>query len=119
MTLVHQRVWTQGDKRWVSRHQGQIYQFAGPQQQKQFLNNPHLYAPLLSGFDPVRYTETGQKVAGRRQFGLYVDEPGPIALFADEAALQKFHANSAYYFNVIRQAQMPQELQGGHTDIIR
>ena len=63
------------------------------------------------------YAETGQKVPGRREFGLYVDEPGPIALFADEAALQKFHEHSAYYFNVIRQAQMPQRPQGGHIPL--
>ncbi len=38
VTLVHQRGWMQGDKRWGAQHQGQIYLFAGPQQQQQFLN---------------------------------------------------------------------------------
>lgn len=112
VTLVQNRVWTPGDKKWGAIHDGRTYLFAGPEQQKQFLANPHVYAPLMSGHDPVRFAETGQLVPGRREFGLYIDEPGPIALFADEAALTRFHANSAYYFNVIRQAKVQ---QAGHT----
>lgn len=110
VTLIHRRVWTPGDKKRRAVHEGRVYLFAGLQQQQRFLANPILYAPLLSGSDPVQYAETGQLVPGRREFGLYVDEPGPIALFADEAALEKFHANSAYYFDLIRQARVPQSL---------
>ncbi len=105
MTLVQNRVWTPGDKKWGAVHEGRVYLFAGPEQQKQFLANPHVYAPLMAGYDPVRFAETGQLVPGRREFGLYIDDPGPIALFADEAALERFHTNSGYYFNIIRQAK--------------
>jgi thioredoxin-related protein len=108
VTLVQNRVWTPGDKKWGAVHEGRVYLFAGPEQQQQFLANPHVYAPLMAGYDPVRFAETGQLVPGRREFGLYIDEPGPIALFADEAALERFHANSNYYFNVIRQAKTTQ-----------
>ena len=108
VTLVQNRVWTPGDKKWGAVHEGRVYLFAGPEQQQQFLANPHVYAPLMAGYDPVRFAETGQLVPGRREFGLYIDEPGPIALFADEPSLERFHANSAYYFNVIRQAKMEQ-----------
>jgi protein disulfide-isomerase len=108
VTLVHNRVWTPGDKRWGAVHEGRTYLFAGPEQQQQFLASPHIYAPLMEGYDPVRFAETGQLVPGRREFGLYIDDPGPIALFADEAALERFHANSNYYFDVIRQAKMQQ-----------
>lgn len=108
VSLVQRRVWTPGDKRWKAVHEGRVYLFAGLQQQQQFFANPILYAPLLSGYDLVQYAETGQIVLGRREFGLYVDEPGPIALFADEAALERFLANSAYYYNVIRQTQVLQ-----------
>ncbi|MBC8357034.1 MAG: thioredoxin family protein [Planctomycetes bacterium] len=105
VTLVQNRVWTPGDKKWGAVHEGRVYLFAGPEQQKQFLANPHVYAPLMAGYDPVRFAETGQLVPGRREFGLYIDDPGPIALFADEAALERFHTNSGYYFNIIRQAK--------------
>lgn len=108
VTLVQNRVWTPGDKKWGAVHEGRVYLFAGPEQQQQFLANPHVFAPLMAGYDPVRFAETGQLVPGRREFGLYIDEPGPIALFADEAALERFHANSSYYFNVIRQAKLQQ-----------
>ena len=104
VTLVHQRGWLQGEKQWGAIHEGHIYLFAGPQQQQQFLANPELYAPLLGGHDPVRFAETGKLVPGKREYGLYVDDPGPIALFSDEASLQRFHGNSSHYFNVIRQA---------------
>lgn len=87
VTLVQNRVWTPGHKKFGAVHEGRVYLFAGPEQQKQFLANPAIYAPLMAGFDPVRFAETGQLVPGRREFGLYIDEPGPIALFADEAAL--------------------------------
>ncbi len=108
VTLVQSRVWTPGDKKWGAVHEGRVYLFAGPEQQQQFLANPHVYAPLMAGYDPVRFAETGQLVPGRREFGLYIDEPGPIALFADEAALERFHSNSGYYFNQIRQAKLQQ-----------
>ncbi|MEX0818911.1 MAG: thioredoxin family protein [Pirellulaceae bacterium] len=113
VTLVQNRVWTPGDKKWGAVHEGHVYLFAGPAQQQQFLANPQIYAPLIAGYDPVRFAETGQLVPGRREFGLYIDDPGPIALFADEAALERFHANSGYYFNRIRQAQTQQA--GGVT----
>ena len=108
VTLVQNRVWTPGDKKWGAVHEGRVYLFAGPEQQQQFLANPHAFAPLMAGYDPVRFAETGQLVPGRREFGLYIDEPGPIALFADEQALERFHANSNYYFNAIRQAKTQQ-----------
>lgn len=113
VTLVQNRVWTPGDKKWGAVHEGHVYLFAGPAQQQQFLANPQIYAPLIAGYDPVRFAETGELVPGRREFGLYIDDPGPIALFADEPALERFHANSGYYFNRIRQAQTQQA--GGVT----
>ncbi|MDA1049930.1 MAG: thioredoxin family protein [Planctomycetota bacterium] len=106
--LIQNRVWTPGDKKWGAVHEGRVYLFAGPEEQTQFLANPHVYAPLMAGYDPVRFAETGQLVPGRREFGLYIGEPGPIALFADEAALKRFHDNAGYYFDRIRQAKMQQ-----------
>ena len=108
VTLVRSRVWTPGDKKWGAVHEGRIYLFAGPEQQQVFLANPEIYAPLMAGYDPVRFADTGQLVPGHRGFGLYIADPGPFALFADEGSLQKFHANSDYYFNVIRQAKVQQ-----------
>jgi len=111
VTLVHNRHWTPGDKQWGAVHENRIYLFAGPEQQRQFLANPGSFAPLLSGYDPVRYAETGQLVPGKREFGLYVDSPGPIALFADEPALERFQANADFYLSRIRQAQPAGQVQ--------
>jgi len=64
----------------------------------------------MAGHDPVRYAETGQLVQGKREFGLYLD-PGPIALFADEASLQRFEQNAGYYYDVLRQASAQRQQQ--------
>jgi protein disulfide-isomerase len=104
VTLIDNRGWLVGNKRWGAVHEGHIYLFAGQEQQQKFLRNPHLYAPLNAGYDPVVYAETGQRVPGKRVFGLYIEDPGPIALFADEASLQRFEQNAGYYYDALSQA---------------
>lgn len=105
VALVEQRAWVLGDRKWGAVHDERVYLFSSPEAQHKFLANPEVFAPLWAGYDFVRYAESGQLVPGRREFGLYIDEPGPIALFADEAALVRFHANSGYYLNLVRQAK--------------
>lgn len=106
VSLVLDRAWKDGNRQWGARHNGHLYFFAGPQQQQEFLRNASVYAPLMSGYDPVIYLETGQRVPGKREFGVYVLEPGPIALFANEATLQRFEGNPEYYTQALqRQAQ--------------
>lgn len=43
--------------------------------------------------------------------GLYIEDPGPIALFADEAALQKFEQNASYYYSASRQTSTQRSQQ--------
>ena len=56
-----------------------------------FLENPDKFAPMLSGYDPVRYAEQGQLVDGRRQHGVWYRNQ--MYLFADEVSLEKFWKN--------------------------
>ncbi len=59
VTLVEQGKWVKGDAKWGAIHRGKTYLFAGEQQQKRFFGALDKYAPVLSGYDPVRYVETG------------------------------------------------------------
>ena len=53
--------WVPGNQQYGAVHQGVVYLFAGPEQQKQFLADPDRFAPANRGFDIVLSTETGAK----------------------------------------------------------
>jgi protein disulfide-isomerase len=102
VTLVEQAKWQQGDTRWGAVHQGKTYLFASQQSQQKFLATPDRFAPVLSGYDPVRSAESRQLVEGRREHGVFF--ANRIFLFADEAALDRFSQNTEFYMVEIRQA---------------
>lgn len=102
VTLVDQGKWQKGDPRWGAVHQGKTYLFASQQGQQQFLASPDRFAPILSGFDPVRYAETGQLVEGKREHGVFFGNR--IFLFADEVALDRFSKHTDFYMARVRQA---------------
>ena len=69
-------------------HRGRTYLFAGPEEQRRFLDNFDRYAPALSGYDCVKYVEQGAMLEGKRGHGIYYR--GQVFLFVDEASLQQF-----------------------------
>ena len=89
------RQWTIGDRRWGAIHRGRTYLFAGPRQQRRFLDAPDRYAPALSGNDVVLAADGGQTVPGRREHGGFFE--GRIYLFANEDSLRKFDTNPQHY----------------------
>lgn len=91
VTLFDTRKWRRADVRWGVVHRDRTYLFAGPDEQRRFLENPDRYAPMLSGYDPVRYVEQGQLVDGRRQHGVWFRNQ--MFLFADEGSLERFWKN--------------------------
>jgi len=99
VNLVEQREWVLGDRRWGARHEGRLYLFAGPEEQKRFLDDPYRYGPVMSGNDVVLVLEQGQTVAGRREHGVFFSNR--IYLFANEASLEKFSKRPNYYANAI------------------
>ncbi|HJN12676.1 MAG: thioredoxin family protein [Pirellulaceae bacterium] len=104
VTLVDQGKWQKGDTRWGAVHQGKTYLFASQQGQQQFLASPDRFAPILSGYDLVRYAEAGQLVEGRREHGVYFGNR--IFLFADEVALDRFSKHTDFYMARVRQASV-------------
>lgn len=110
VTLFETRKWRRADARWGVVHRDRTYLFAGPEQQQKFLEDPDRYAPMLSGFDPVRYLEQGQLVEGRRQHGLWYRNQ--MFLFADEASLEQFWKNAEGFAPRVEQA-MQRPVAGG------
>ncbi len=102
VTLVEHSKWQKGDARWGAVHEGKTYLFASQQGQQQFLAAPDRFAPILAGFDPVRYAETGQLVQGKREHGVFYGDR--IFLFADEVALDRFSKHTNFYMDRVRQA---------------
>lgn len=84
-----------GDAKFGAIHRGKTYLFLGPAEVKKFLANPELYAPMLSGNDPVMALDNQLLVPGKREFGVYADNR--VYLFADEASRRKFEQNPKRY----------------------
>jgi thiol-disulfide isomerase/thioredoxin/YHS domain-containing protein len=102
ITLSDRQQWALGDTHWGAIHRGRTYLFIGPEEQKKFLSNPDLYAPVLAGNDPVAALDQRSVVAGRREFGITFEHR--VYLFADEASRQRFEQNPKRYASEILQA---------------
>ncbi len=102
VTLVNDNKWQPGDKRFGIIHRGQLYLFTSEAQKQQFWKDPDLYAPILSGNDPVAFAESGQSVAGSRRHGVFFRNQ--IYLFTSEQSLEKFWASPGRYADIAHQA---------------
>ena len=102
VALVDRTKWVKGDPAYGAFHRGRTYLFTSAVEQQQFLANPDRFTPALSGWDLVRYAETGELVEGKREHGVFYRDR--IYLFGDEASLQRFGARPDYYVAVLDQA---------------
>lgn len=103
--LVAKQCWKLGDRRWGATYHGYTYLFAGPEEQKRFLDNPARYSPVNSGNDVVLELLEGKTVAGQRRHGVFYENR--VYLFASEASLETFSKRADYYAGAavhIRQA---------------
>ncbi len=109
VSLIMKRAWVPGDKRYGAIHLGQVYLFAGPAEQQQFLADPYRFAPVLNGNDVVQAFDAGKTVPGKREFGC--EYSGHIFIFADEVSYDRFTKNPQYYANQALQAMRLQTVQ--------
>ena len=100
--LSENATWKKGNRLWGARHRGRTYLFVGAEQQRRFLAQPDLYAPVLSGNDVVMAVEQSRHVSGHRRHGVFFG--GKVYLFSDEASLEKFSKNPHHYAKQILQA---------------
>jgi len=63
-------------------------------------------SPLLAGFDPVIFEETGKLVAGEEKFGTFMGEQANrrIVLFKTADTRARFQNEPVKYLNVVRNA---------------
>jgi hypothetical protein len=109
VTLLETRKWKKADPQFGAIHRGRTYLFAGADQQKKFLANPDAFAPVLSGYDAVRFATTGQLVEGSRAHGLITPGDNRIFLFEDEASLEQFKQSPRAYADPAYQAMLRTE----------
>jgi YHS domain-containing protein len=107
VTLVESKKWRRADPQFGAIHRGRTYLFASAEQQKKFLADPDAYAPVLSGYDAVRFAKTGQLVEGSRAFGN--SYRNRLFLFADEAARAEFEKSPDAFAQPAYQAMMRSE----------
>jgi protein disulfide-isomerase len=109
VTLLETKKWKKADPQFGAVHRGRTYLFADADQQKKFLANPDGFAPVLSGYDPVRFATTGQLVEGSRAFGVITPGDNRIFLFADKVSLEQFERSPRDYVGTAYQAMQRSE----------
>lgn len=103
VTLVMQKKWVAGDKRFGAIHRGRTYLFAGEDEQKRFLANPDSFSPVMSGIDPVLALDQNQTIAGTRKYGVFMG--GRIYLFSSQESMSQFEKNPKRYAAEVLQAR--------------
>ena len=104
VTLVEAQDWKRGTPEFGAIHRGRTYLFTGKREQVAFLADPDRFSPVLSGYDPVKFFESGEFVPGKRQFGVYLGDQ--IFLFADSDARQRFEASPQVYAKQVHEAML-------------
>jgi hypothetical protein len=107
VTLAESRRWQKADPQFGAIHRGCTYLFTTAGEQTRFLADPDAYAPVLSGYDPVRFAKTGQLVAGSPAFANTFRNR--LFLFADAAARDEFEQSPAQFAEPAYQAMMRSE----------
>lgn len=102
VTMKKENRWQQGDVRWGCYHRGRTYLFASQQARDEFLKAGDLYAPALSGIDPVLAIDGNQAVEGKQEFGIEFQDQ--FYLFSSEDNLRKFFNRPQHYATGVRQA---------------
>jgi protein disulfide-isomerase len=103
--LVENNRWDRGNPKWGAIHEGRTYLFAGPDEQRRFLEHPERYAPVLSGDDPVVALEENRRVPGSREWGVFYR--GRIYLFAGQQSRYQFAQDAERYAQHVLGATRP------------
>jgi YHS domain-containing protein len=81
-------VWIKGKPQIGIKHRDRIYLFSNQQNLQLFLSNPDKFSPVLSGFDPVLFTDHRRLIDGQRKYGVAYKKR--VYLFQNEFTLRAF-----------------------------
>lgn len=106
VSLLLQGKWVNGNPQWGCVHRNQVYIFSSELNLKRFKENPEAFSPILAGFDPVVFHETGKLTTGLLNHGVFMGEaPNQrIILFSGAKTRNQFEASPKQYLETVRQA---------------
>ncbi|MFK7770139.1 MAG: thioredoxin family protein [Mariniblastus sp.] len=106
VTLLTESKWAAGNEKWGCIHRNRIYIFASQEKLQQFQSDPDAYSPILAGYDPVVFHETGELVDGLEEHGVFMGKAPHqrIVLFANAKTRAQFQQQPRKYLDVVRQA---------------
>ena len=106
VTLLSQGRWVNGNKEIGCVHRDRVYLFASAANREAFLADPDRLSPLLAGFDPVIFEETGKLIEGEEAFGTFMGKkPNQrIVLFKTSDTRKRFQNDPSKYLNSVRRA---------------
>ncbi len=106
VTLVTDGEWVDGSKEVGCVHRDRVFLFASEAKREQFLSDPDKFSPILAGFDPVIYCETGKLTEGLESFGLFMGrtEQRRVVLFVSPDTQQRFKQTPRKYLDAVRGA---------------
>ena len=95
VSLLTRKAWILGSPSSSVKHRGRLYQCASEEARIEFLQDPDKYSPVLSGYDIVHFLETGELVAGKREFGC--EFQGHVFIFMNAANKAHFDTHAIDY----------------------
>ena len=106
VSLLSKGKWVNGNPQWGCVHRNQVYIFSSELNLTRFKENPEAYSPILAGFDPVVFHETGKLTTGLLNHGVFMGEaPNQrIILFSDAETRTRFQTSPKQYLETVRQA---------------
>ncbi|QDU26325.1 thiol:disulfide interchange protein precursor [Anatilimnocola aggregata] len=107
VTLLSKKEWKKGQPEFGAVHRRRTFLFASAEAQQTFLADPDRYSPVMVGYDPVKFMQTGELIDGRATFGLTYRKQ--IYLFSDDASLKTFWQNPRQFTDGLRQAMTQNE----------
>ena len=116
VTLLTEGRWVDGNKQIGCIHRDRVYLFANAESRESFLADPDKLSPLLAGFDPVIFEETGKLIEGVEKFGTFMGKkPNQrIVLFRTADTRDRFQKEPSKYLDVVRRAmddKAPKEIK--------
>ena len=106
VSLLTKSKWIDGEEEIGCVHRNRIYIFSSEENLQTFQSDPDAYSPILAGYDPVIFEETGRLVDGLEEYGVFMGKTPKqrIVLFASPETRARFQLEPRRYLNTVRQA---------------
>ncbi len=118
VTLLTESKWVDGDKQWGCVHRNRVYIFANADNLKRFQSDPDGFSPILAGYDPVVFHESGELVDGLEEFGVFMGKANHqrVVLFSTPETRARFQKEPRKYLDTVQQAM---KASGASSNLIR